>query len=184
MLIIITYIYSVPPIRLKDRLWVNNISIAAARGVFGFAAAWCIFGNPFNPLPWVIGSVMTVFLVGAMTTKDFTDVEGDARFGARTLPVEYGLERSIALSAPFFVLPFAIIPLAVNLDLLPTDAILMTVLSAWGVYIVMLLYREKDAHDRIFENSPAWKHMYLMLMAMQLGFSVIVIFDAMGLRLL
>jgi 4-hydroxybenzoate polyprenyltransferase len=180
VLIGMTYAYSVPPLRLKERLWTSNISIALARGMFGFTAAWCIFGNPFNPLPWVIGSIMAIFLVGAMTTKDFTDVEGDRLYGARTLPVVYGLERSIALSAPFFVLPFAIIPLAVNFGLLPASASVLTLLSVWGVYVVMLLFREKDTHDEIFENSPAWKHMYLMLMAMQIGFCMVVIGDVTG----
>ena len=108
-----TYAYSVPPLRLKERLWTNNVSIALARGMLGFVAAWCIFGNPFNPLPWVIGGIMAFFLVGAMTTKDFTDVEGDRMYGARTLPVVYGLERSIGMSAPFFVMPFVVIPAAV-----------------------------------------------------------------------
>jgi hypothetical protein len=84
------------------------------------------------------------------------------------------------MSAPFFVMPFVVIPAAVVYGLLPTTAYLMTFLSVWGVYVVLLLYREKDTHDEIFENSPAWKHMYLMLMAMQLGFCFVVFMDVYG----
>jgi 4-hydroxybenzoate polyprenyltransferase len=129
LLIGFTYAYSVPPLRLKERLWTANITIALARGMVGFVAAWCIFGNPFNPLPWIIGGIMAVFLVGAMTTKDFTDMEGDRRYGARTLPVVYGLERSITMSAPFFILPFALIPLAVSSGHLPHDSYLLTLMT-------------------------------------------------------
>jgi hypothetical protein len=57
-------------------------------------------------------------------------------------------------------------------------------MSVWGVYVVLLLFREKDLHDEIFENSPAWKHMYLMLMSMQLGFCLVVLADVLGFAIL
>ena len=83
IIMLITIFYSIPPVRLKKRLFISNISIAFARGVLGFVAGWCIFGNPFNQTPWLIGLVMSIYLFGAVTTKDFTDIEGDKKWSEK-----------------------------------------------------------------------------------------------------
>ncbi len=171
-LILITIFYSIPPLRLKKRLWVANLSIAFARGCLGYIAAWSIFGSPFYPLPWVIGGTLAVFLIGAITTKDFTDIEGDRRFGARTLPVAYGLKRAVHLSAPFFVLPFVFIPLAIMSNVLTPKALGISVLIGWGAYIIYLLYKVPAVEDAKFENSPVWKHMYGLLITLQFLFLI------------
>jgi len=44
--------------------------------------------------PWYIGAIFGLFLLGASTTKDFADMEGDARGGCRTLPIIYGVRRA------------------------------------------------------------------------------------------
>jgi hypothetical protein len=45
------------------------------------------------------------------------------------------------------------------------------VLSVWGLYAASLLVRDPDALASS-ENHPAWRHMYLILMAAQVGFAV------------
>lgn len=172
VIMIVTIIYSIPPLRLKKRLWVANFSIAATRGLLGFVAAWCIFGNYWNPTPWIIGLIMGIYLIGAVTTKDFTDIKGDKKYGIKTLPIYYGKKAAISLSAPFFVLPFLLIPLAIWRGRLITATLGMSILIIWGVYIVFLLFKYAEVPDKKFENSPVWKHMYLMLMAIQIGFCV------------
>jgi 4-hydroxybenzoate polyprenyltransferase len=167
----ITLYYSMPPVRLKKRLWVSNISIAFARGLLGFVAAWSIFGDPYHPTPWVIGGIMFIFLVGATTSKDFTDMEGDKRYGMRTLPVEYGPKKAALIAGPFFIVPFILIPLGVIRGHLIYEANFLLVMVVWGLYVMVLLRNHATERDPNFENSPAWKHMYLMLFALQLGFA-------------
>ncbi len=71
IIMLITVAYSLPPLRLKKRLWLSNLSIAYARGMLGFVAAWSIFGDPWSDLTrWIIGGVMMTFLIGAITSKD------------------------------------------------------------------------------------------------------------------
>ena len=41
----------------------------------------------------------------------------------------------------------------------------------WGSYTVYLLLRDPDELTRT-ENHPSWRHMYLMMMAAQIGFAV------------
>jgi 4-hydroxybenzoate polyprenyltransferase len=175
-IMIITVFYSIPPVKLKRRVWIANISIASTRGLFGFVAAWCIFGSPFNPTPWLIGTIIAIYLLGAITTKDFTDIEGDKMYNVKTLPVVYGTQKSIVMSAPFFVVPFVLIPLGAWSNFLKPTAMYLSILVIWGTYIVFLLCHVAERPDRYFENSPVWKHMYLMLMALQVGFCIVYIF--------
>ena len=169
----ITLYYSMPPVRLKKRLWVSNISIAFARGLLGFVAAWSIFGDPYHPTPWVIGGIMFIFLVGATTSKDFTDMEGDSRYGMRTLPVVYGPKKAALIAGPFFIVPFILIPLGVIRGHLIYEANILLIMVVWGLYVMVLLRNHATERDPNFENSPAWKHMYLMLFALQLGFAAV-----------
>lgn len=191
---LISILYSMPPIRFKQYTWFSNISIAIARGLLLIVAGWSIFGDPFKqttwirifggneidiplePVPWLVGSIMCVYLIGAITTKDFTDVEGDRKYGIKTLPVLYGNRKAILIIAPFFVLPFILVPLGVIFDKLIPPTIYLSVLAGWGAYIVYLLVNSADKRDAKFENSPAWKHMYLMLMAMQISFMFVYVY--------
>lgn len=167
-----TIVYSVEPIRMKKRLWLSNITIATGRGMLGFVAAWCIFGSITSPVPWIVGTIMCIYLVGATTTKDFTDVKGDKEYNMKTLPVVYGRNKSVAVSAPFFIFPFILIPIGVILNLLKKETMILTALVAWGAYIAFLLIKYAETPDKKFENTPVWKHMYFMLMTMQIGFCV------------
>jgi 4-hydroxybenzoate polyprenyltransferase len=183
-IMLITVGYSMPPLRFKQRLWWSNISVAWARGMLGFAAAWSIFddpllphnGLPFDLTPFTIGGIMFLFLVGATTTKDFTDIEGDRRFGMNTLPVVYGPRKAAMYSSPFLVIPFLLIPIAAYLGILKPQAALLAILVVWGFYLIYLLDKSKFEQDTKLENSPVWKHMYLILLALQLGFLVVYVF--------
>jgi 4-hydroxybenzoate polyprenyltransferase len=122
---------------------------------------------------------MGIYLIGAVTTKDFTDIKGDRKFGMRTLPVVFGKRKAITISAPFFVIPFALIPIGIWRGHLIPETINLIILAIWGVFIVLLLYKYADVPDKKFENTPVWLHMYLMLMAIQLGFCLVYIHHAL-----
>jgi hypothetical protein len=44
-------------------------------------------------------------------------------------------------------------------------------LAVWGAYTVWLRVRNPDELTAT-ENHPSWRHMYLMMMAAQIGFAV------------
>jgi len=120
--------------------------------------------------------IMFIFLVGATTTKDFTDVPGDRQFGMRTLPVVYGVRKSALYSSPFLVAPFVLIPVGAEFGILKWQANLLVVLVVWGFYLIYLLSKADFSQGKKMENSPVWTHMYLLLLAMQLGFMVVYVF--------
>lgn len=178
MIMLITIAYSTRPLRLKKRLWISNFSIAFARGLLGFVAAWSIFGDPFSDAtPWIIGGVMMIFLIGAITSKDFTDIIGDKVHGIRTLPVVYGIKKSAVISGPFFVLPFILILLGLMAGVLKLAMFWLVLLALWGVIIAVLMQTVATREEKIFENSIVWVNMYLMLMALQIFFCATYVFD-------
>jgi 4-hydroxybenzoate polyprenyltransferase len=178
ILALFTIFYNIPPLRFKKRLWIANLSIAIPRGILGFVAAWSITADITSPVPWLIGSIMCIFLIGSTTAKDFTDMEGDKRFGMRTLPVVYGKKMAIFLSIPFLILPFFLLGIYWFLNLMPGNTIYMVVfMLVWSGIVTYLFFKEADKEDRHFENSPVWMQFYLILMGMQVGFLLVYIFN-------
>ena len=49
------------------------------------------------------GDLDVLFLVGAATTKDFSDMAGDKAGGCDTLPLRYGVKKAAWMITPFFV---------------------------------------------------------------------------------
>jgi len=168
----LTIAYSAPPFRLKKRFIVNNISIALARGLFGVLASWSIFGDPLDPVPWSVGAVFFVFLVGAATTKDFTDIPGDAAYDVKTLPVVLGVERAAQVSAAFFIIPLAIIPISVQFHLLYPNANFLVLLGLLGANAFRHTRDWASSRDPLLENGPMWRQMYILMMALALGFAL------------
>ena len=76
-------------------------------------AGWSTVKTIFGLEPWYIGAIFGLFVLGASTTKDFADIEGDRAGGCQTLPILYGVKKAAWIIAPFFVLPFVLIPIGV-----------------------------------------------------------------------
>ena len=173
-----TFLYSAPPIRTKSRgLWAN-LTIAVVRGTLLPVAGWSTVKHVLQPEPWFLGAILGVYFLGAVTTKDFSDVEGDRRGGCRTLPVIYGVHRSIRIIAPFFVLPFlALVPGAVFGLLSGQPSLLVGLglfLAGWGGRIILLLVRSSREREGTmdWENHPSWRQMYLLTVMAQVGLAM------------
>jgi 4-hydroxybenzoate polyprenyltransferase len=182
--LVATLVYSVPAFGRTKRLGVwANVTIAVPRGTLLKVAGWTLVASAFSAEPWAIGGLFGLFLLGATSTKDFSDAEGDRAGGCETLPVKYGNRKAVAMISPFFVLPWLLLaglawvkdPLAPSRRLLSGNPWLLTalglLLAAWGAYTVHLLRRAPDELATT-ENHPSWTHMYLMLMTAQTGFAL------------
>jgi 4-hydroxybenzoate polyprenyltransferase len=180
---IFTLVYSAPKFgRTKANAFLANLTIAIPRGCLLKVAGWSMVASVFHVEPWVIGSIFFLFLVGAASTKDFSDMPGDEAAGCRTLPIRFGVETAARMIAPFFVLPWLLMPLGAWVrnpwspehTILTGNAWLLTGLgiglAAWGCYTVYLILRNPEDLAKV-ENHPSWTHMYLMMMAAQVGFA-------------
>jgi 4-hydroxybenzoate polyprenyltransferase len=171
-----TFVYSVPEFgRTKAHPIGANLTIAIPRGCLLKVAGWTMVARALTLEPWFIGSIFMFFLLGAASTKDFSDIEGDRAGGCRTLPIAFGVRRAAYMIAPFFVLPWLLMPLGASLGILTGNhtalEVLGVVLALWGMYTVWLIVRNPDELTST-ENHPSWRHMYLMMMAAQVGFAV------------
>jgi 4-hydroxybenzoate polyprenyltransferase len=182
--LIFTLVYSAPRFgRTKANAFLANLTIAIPRGCLLKVAGWSMVASVFHAEPWFIGAIFFLFLVGAASTKDFSDMPGDEAAGCRTLPIRFGVGPAARMIAPFFVLPWLLMPLgAWARDPWSPEHALLTgnkgvltglgiALAAWGCYTVYLILRNPEDLAKV-ENHPSWRHMYLMMMAAQLGFAV------------
>ena len=171
-----TFVYSVPAFgRTKAHPIGANVTIAIPRGCLLKVAGWTMVARATTLEPWFIGAIFMFFLLGAASTKDFSDMKGDAAGGVRTLPIVLGVRRAAYTIAPFFVVPWLLMPLGAQLGILTGNhvalVILGVVLALWGAYTLWLIVRNPDELTAT-ENHPSWRHMYLMMMAAQIGFAV------------
>jgi 4-hydroxybenzoate polyprenyltransferase len=176
---LLCWIYSAPPLWTKRRgLWAN-LTIAVPRGVLLKVAGWSTVKTIVGVEPWYIGAIFGLFLLGAASTKDFADIEGDRQGGCRTLPIQYGVKAAAWIIAPFFVLPFALIPIGVWAGILTGNATLLMILGPllilYGLFTVYLLVRRPEDLATT-ENHPSWTHMYRMMMLAQVGFALAYVF--------
>ncbi len=181
--LVLTLVYSDPVWGRSKRfgIWAN-LTIAVPRGCLLKVAGWSIVASVIHVEPWYIGSIFLLFLLGATSSKDFSDMEGDAAHGCLTLPIRLGVEKAARFVAPFFCLPWLLIPIGVWLPdpfgsgpVLTGDRTLLTLLglalAGWGAWTARLILRDPAALARS-ENHPSWTHMYLMMMFAQVGFAI------------
>jgi len=172
---LITTLYSVPPFRTKRLgIWAN-VTIAIPRGVLLKVAGWSSVKTIVGDEPWYIGLVFGLFLLGATTTKDFADMEGDRLGGCRTLPIVFGVKRAAWMISPSFVVPFVLISVGAWTGILTGNFWLLqtlgAVMTAYGLYVCYLMLRRPE-ELAVEENHVSWAHMYRMMFVAQIGFAL------------
>ncbi len=138
-------------------------------------AGWSSVKTIAGVEPWYIGAIFGLFLLGATTTKDFADMEGDALGFCRTLPIQYGVRRAAWMISPSFVVPFLMIPIGTATHVLTGNFQLLQALGAvmtgYGVYVCYLMLRRPE-DLAVEENHVSWAHMYRMMFVAQVGFAL------------
>ncbi|HON00485.1 MAG TPA: UbiA family prenyltransferase [Acidobacteriota bacterium] len=175
-----TWVYSAPPLRTKARgLWAN-LTIALPRGTLLWVAGWSVTKSAWRAEPWLVGLVLGLFFFGAATTKDFSDMAGDQAGGCRTLPIMWGIEKTIRRIGWLFVFPFLLLALLGLTGLLGGAAwvfVLTGLLaSGWGLFIVFLLKKTSaeswsltGSRSITWENHAGWRHMYWLSLFVQVA---------------
>ncbi len=170
----VTYAYSGPPFRTKRHWLLSNITIAIPRGCLLIVAGWTAVRSVWELEPWIIGSIFGLYILGAASTKDFADIEGDRLGGCITIPIKFGIETSAKIISPFFVLPFIVMFLVTWFSLLTGNQLFLLLLAAllilWGGYVAYLIMR-RPTELATEANHVSWKHMYLIMVVGQVGFA-------------
>jgi chlorophyll/bacteriochlorophyll a synthase len=86
----IAYIYSAPPLKLKQNGWFGGYALGASY----IALPWCTGHALFGELNWKVVVFTVVYSLaglGIAIVNDFKSVEGDRQFGLKSLPVMFGV---------------------------------------------------------------------------------------------
>jgi chlorophyll synthase len=96
---ILAWIYSAPPIRLKRNGWWSNLAVGLSyEGLPWFAgAAVCLRAMP-APAVILVALIYSLGAHGIMTLNDFKSIEGDRQMGLRSLPAKLGPDRACRLA--------------------------------------------------------------------------------------
>lgn len=139
--VVMAWIYSAPPLRLKQNGWWGNLAC----------------GLSYETLPWITATavlsasapdarVVAVALLyglgahGIMTLNDFKSIEGDTRFGLRSLPVILGADRAARVACLFMAAPqMVVVALLLAWDAPLQAAMVAGVLAAQGLLMRKLL---------------------------------------------
>ncbi|RMF27949.1 MAG: chlorophyll synthase ChlG [Cyanobacteria bacterium J083] len=89
----VAYIYSAPPLKLKQNGWLGNYALGASYIALPWWAGHALFGE----LNWKIVVLTLIYSMaglGIAVVNDFKSVEGDRALGLKSLPVMFGVEKA------------------------------------------------------------------------------------------
>ena len=94
----VSFIYSAPPLKLKQNGWLGNYALGASYIALPWWAGQALFGH----LTWTTALLTLAYSLaglGIAVVNDFKSVEGDRALGLQSLPVVFGIEKASWISA-------------------------------------------------------------------------------------
>jgi 4-hydroxybenzoate polyprenyltransferase len=132
--------YSLRPFRFKEKLVLSNLSIAIWYNFVNFLIGWVVF-RPVLEAPYALLTLLFLYDMIAINSKDYPDVEGDKKHGAKTLPVILGIDRALRLD----LIMHSIIQIAfIILGALGMVEKYISVIAA--IMLAVTIYIHYDAH--------------------------------------
>uniref|UniRef100_A0A7S2RQF9 Chlorophyll synthase n=1 Tax=Eucampia antarctica TaxID=49252 RepID=A0A7S2RQF9_9STRA len=88
----VSYIYSAPPLKLKQNGWAGNYALGASYISLPWWCGQAVFGELDRPVFWVLPILYSIAGLGIAIVNDFKSVEGDRAMGLNSLPVAFGID--------------------------------------------------------------------------------------------
>jgi chlorophyll synthase len=86
----LAYIYSAPPLKLKQNGWLGNYALGASYIALPWWAGHALFGT-LNATVMILTLIYSMAGLGIAVVNDFKSVEGDQQLGLKSLPVMFGI---------------------------------------------------------------------------------------------
>jgi chlorophyll/bacteriochlorophyll a synthase len=97
--LVLAWIYSAPPLRLKQNGWWGNAAVGLCyEGLPWFTGAAALSGAVPDGRIIILALLYSLGAHGIMTLNDFKSVEGDRQMQLRSLPVQLGVDRAARLA--------------------------------------------------------------------------------------
>jgi len=94
----VSYIYSAPPIKLKQNGWLGNYALGASYIALPWWAGQALFGK-LTIVTALLTLAYSLSGLGIAVINDFKSVEGDSKLGLNSLPVVFGIKNASRISA-------------------------------------------------------------------------------------
>lgn len=164
--LIMAWIYSAPPLRLKRNGWWGNTACAICyEGVPWLTGAMVVAAI----LPdWRTTTVALLYSLGAhgiMTLNDFKSVSGDRRMGIDSLPVLLGTSRAATLACFTMLLPQVIVIALLLLWGFPAHALLIGIALSVQLLLMRSLLAEPAARAAWYNATGTTLYVLTMLVA-------------------
>lgn len=145
--LILAWIYSAPPLRLKMNGWWGAGAVALSyEGLTWFTGAAVMLGA--FPDAKIIALIL-LYSAGAhgiMTLNDFKAVEGDRQMGIASLPVTLGIDRAAKLACAVMAVPQVVVAALLFRWGLPWHAAIVALFLALQCLLMIRLVRDPKAH--------------------------------------
>jgi 4-hydroxybenzoate polyprenyltransferase len=133
----LTAIYSAPPIRLRKRGILKDITIGLV-ALTPFLGGWmAIKGWSVGIEPLILASVYFLLGTCSQMLADIHDMKGEKRAGCKTLPVRIGIKNTFNLSFSLGILSVLVIPIPVVMGWFNKY---YTVLGAFVMFWIVFVY--------------------------------------------
>ena len=109
--LVLAWLYSAPPVRLKENGWWGNLACGISyEGLAWITGAVVMAWGAFPDLRSVLLALLySLGAHGIMTLNDFKAVEGDRRMGVRSLPVQLGVDRAARVASWVMAVPQVVV---------------------------------------------------------------------------
>ncbi|KAF9596428.1 hypothetical protein IFM89_011257 [Coptis chinensis] len=87
----VSYLYSAPPMKLKQNGWTGNFALGASYICLPWWAGQALFGT-LTPDMIILTLLYSVAGLGIGIINDFKSIEGDTELGLQSLPVIFGID--------------------------------------------------------------------------------------------
>jgi len=94
----VSYIYSAPPLKLKQNGWLGNYALGASYIALPWWAGQALFGK-LTLVTALLTLAYSLSGLGIAVINDFKSVEGDSKLGLNSLPVVFGIKNASRISA-------------------------------------------------------------------------------------
>jgi chlorophyll/bacteriochlorophyll a synthase len=139
--LLLAWVYSAPPIRLKRNGWWSNLAVGISyEGLPWFAgAAVCVRAMPSDSVI-LVALIYSLGAHGIMTLNDFKSIEGDRQMGLGSLPAKLGPDRACRLACLTMAAAQVVIVMLLLTWRMPIHAcIVVALLTAQLVLMLRLL---------------------------------------------
>jgi len=90
---LLAYIYSAPPLKLKQNGWLGNYALGASYIALPWWTGHALFGT-LTPTIMILTLFYSFAGLGIAIVNDFKSIEGDRALGLQSLPVMFGVQRA------------------------------------------------------------------------------------------